>query len=269
MAEKVRGLLNGLVKFPWWGSMFLSAAVYAALFWVVPLIIEGQSLLRPLTPFAERMAPAAAFLMLISAAVSAYHQICKGWLLERPADVGAGEGPKRRQFESLVGEAFRRQGYMVLHRIEDGPGRGANIWLRKNGQVAFVQCKHWKARTVGVEAVRELSGIMATECVQNGIIVTCGSFTLDAVELARGSSIALIDGPRLMQLITFQQQSGYRQAEQEAAQTSPRHGSGMVPRVAGKGPYGRKAIHVRLRSPECRSLVAAGGSIRDVSHYSI
>lgn len=240
MAEQVRGWLNALVKFPWWATLILAAGVYAALFWVVPVIIEGQSLLRPLAPFIEHMAPAAGFLMLILAAVSAYHQICKGWLLEQPAGAGSKEGSKRRQFERLVSEAFRRQGYMVLHRIEDGPEHGANIWLRKNGQVAFVQCKHWRAKTVGVEAVRELCDIMAAESVKNGIIVTCGSFTLDAMELARANSIALIDGPRLMEMITSPQQSGYLQAEQEAAQAGPRRGSGMVPRVATKASYAGK-----------------------------
>ena len=221
MAEKVRDWLNMLVRFPWWLSMFLSAVAYAALFWVVPVIIEGQSLLRPLAPFIERMAPAAGFLMLISAAVSAYHQICKGWLPERLAGAGSKEGPKRRQFESLVSEAFRRKGFMVLHRIQDGPDRGANIWLRKNGQVAFVQCKHWKAGTVGVEAVRELYGVMRAESVKQGVIVTCGGFTLDAMEFARAGSIALIDGPRLTQLMASVPQSGNIQAQQQPGRTCP------------------------------------------------
>lgn len=216
--------------------MILSAGAYAALAWVVPVINEGQTLLRPFTPIVVHMAPAAAFLMLLAAAVSAYRQLCKGWL----AGAAAGEDPRRRQFEDLVCEAFRRKGFMVLNDVEDGPARGADIWLRKKGQVAFVHCRHWKDETVGAGAVRELCGVMAAESVKNGIIVTCGSYTLDAVELARASSIALIDGPRLMELMTSPQQSGYLQTGQEAVQASPGSSSTMVPRVASKGPYAGK-----------------------------
>jgi restriction system protein len=223
--------------------MFLSAVAYAALVWVVPLILEGQSLLRPLTPFVERMAPAAAFLMLISAAVSAYHQICKGWLPERPAGAGAGEEPNRRQFESLVGEVFRRKGYMVLNDLEDGPARGSDIWLRKNGQVVFVHSRHWKSRNVGAGAVRELHGAMKAESVKHGIIVTCGGFTPEAKKLARASSIVLLDGLRLTRMIASVEQTGDTQAQPEAARTFPGRGSEMAPRVASKGTHaaGKKA----------------------------
>jgi restriction system protein len=87
--------------------------------------------------------------------------------------------------------------------------------------VAFVQCKHWKAGTVGVEAVRELSGVMTAESVKHGVIVTCGGFTLDAMEFASASSIALIDGPRLMQLIASAEQSEDSQVQQQAGREWP------------------------------------------------
>ena len=60
MAESIHDCLNGLVEFPWWVSVILAAGVYAALSWVIPVIIEGQSLVRPFTSFIESMAPAAA-----------------------------------------------------------------------------------------------------------------------------------------------------------------------------------------------------------------
>jgi len=236
MAERVRGWLNALAKFPWWVSVVSAAGVYAALSWVVPVIIEGQSLLRPFTLFIESMAPAAALAMLLVAAVSACCQFRRSKLEKRQIRTGSEGDPRRLQFESLVSEAFRRKGYMVLHRIEDGPGRSANIWLRKNGQVAFVQCKHWKAGTVGVEAVCELSSVMAAESVKNGIIVTCGSFTLDAMELARTSSIALIDGPRLAQLLASAEQGEKPQARPQAGRAFPGRSNEMVPRIASKGP---------------------------------
>jgi restriction system protein len=81
----------------------------------------------------------------------------------------------------------------VLDNIEDGPDGGVDLRLRKNGQVVFVQCKHWKARSVGVKVVRELFGVMAAKHVKHGSVVTYGEFTPEAREFAKANSIALID----------------------------------------------------------------------------
>ena len=96
----------------------------------------------------------------------------------------------------------------MLDNIEDGPDGGVDLRLRKNGQVVFVQCKHWKARGVGVKVGRELFGVMAAKSVKHGIVVTYGEFTSEAGEFAKANSIALIDGPKLTQMIASVQQSG-------------------------------------------------------------
>ena len=66
-----------------------------------------------------------------------------------------------REFEMLVGEAFRRRGYSVR-----------------------VQCKQWKAKKVGVKIVRELYGVMAAEGAGGGYVVTSGEFTKEAIAFA-------------------------------------------------------------------------------------
>lgn len=258
MAEKDRGLLNDLVELPWWVSVILSVAVYAALTWVVPIFTEGQSISRPLTSFFESMAPIAALVLLLVAAVSAYYQLRQGKLLERQTGQDSEDEPSRRQFEGLVSEAFRRKGFMVLDNIADGPDGAVDIWLRKDGEVSFVQCKHWKTLNVGVSAVRELYGVMAAESVRHGVIVTYGGFTPEAREFAGANSIELLDGPQLTELIAAVQQSGNMQVRPEAAPSCPRCGSAMVLRVARKGPYAGKKFWGCSRFPECRGLVFAG-----------
>ncbi len=57
-----------------------------------------------------------------------------------------------RQFESFIGEYFREQGYFVMETPE-GPDNGVDLVLRKDGEKTYVQCKHWKTNTVGVEKV--------------------------------------------------------------------------------------------------------------------
>jgi restriction system protein len=101
-----------------------------------------------------------------------------------------------RQFESFVGELFREQGYFVLEAPE-GPDNGVDLVLRKHGEKTYVQCKHWKANTVGVNKVRELLGSMTAGGAQAGVFVTVGDYTKAARDFARESGIALIDGEEL------------------------------------------------------------------------
>ena len=137
------------------------------------------------------MGPLLSMVLLSAAAVSLFFQFRKGKLFERQTGLASIGELDWRQFESLVSEAFRRKGLLVLDNIEDGPDGGVYLRLRKNGQVVFVQCKHWKARSVGVKVVRELFGVMAAKSVEHGIVVTYGDFTSDAVEFAKSNSITL------------------------------------------------------------------------------
>jgi restriction system protein len=147
---------------------------------------------------------------------------------------------------------------MVLNNVGEGPDGGVDIWLRKNGEVSFVQCKHWKSGNVGVTEVRELHGAMAAESVRHGTIVTYGGFTPDAIEFARANSIELVDGPRLTKMIAAVQQSSNSPAQPEVGRTCPKCGSEMVLRVARKGPYAGKKFWGCSRFPDCRGLVFAG-----------
>jgi hypothetical protein len=63
-----------------------------------------------------------------------------------------------RDFELLVGEAYRRQGYQVIERGGAHPDGGIDLELRDKDKKLVVQCKRWQTRTVGVELVRELYG---------------------------------------------------------------------------------------------------------------
>jgi restriction system protein len=125
--------------------------------------------------------------------------------------------------------------------------------------VVFVQCKHWKARSVGVKVVRELYGVMAAKNVKHGIVVTYGDFTSEARVFAKANAIALIDGPKLTQMIASVQQSGNMQTQQEVARICPKCGKEVVLRVAKKGAYSGKKFWGCSKFPDCRGVVSAGG----------
>jgi restriction system protein len=150
-----------------------------------------------------------------------------------------------REFERLVGEAFRRDGFQVVETGGGGADGGIDLVLTKGSEKTLVQCKQWKARSVGVSIVRELYGLMAAKGAAAGYVVTSGSFTEDASAFAEGRNIALINGERLLDLIaTGQQVSG--SASQRASSRSigpqasqclpcPVCGLAMIKRIARKG----------------------------------
>ena len=75
------------------------------------------------------------------------------------------DGMSWREFEMLVGEGFRLQGYQVVETGGGGADGGVDLVLTKpgknGGEKFLVQCKQWRAFKVGVDVVRELYGVMA------------------------------------------------------------------------------------------------------------
>lgn len=104
------------------------------------------------------------------------------------------DGISWREFELLVGEAFRRKGFSVTERGGNGPDGGVDLELHLGTDKYLVQCKQWKALKVGVAVVREFFGVMAAEGAAGGFIVTSGIYTEEAKAFARGRNIQLVDG---------------------------------------------------------------------------
>lgn len=123
-----------------------------------------------------------------------------------------------REFEMLVSEAFRLQGYSVTEAGGSAPDGGVDLVLRKGSESFLVQCKQWKAFKVGVGVVRELYGVMAARGAAGGFVVTSGSFTADAATFAQGRNVKLVSGTHLHALL---QQAKTSLAGKVAVPTSP------------------------------------------------
>lgn len=111
-----------------------------------------------------------------------------------------------RQFEQLVGEAFRRQGYSVEETGLGGADGGIDLILRKDGRRTLVQCKQWKRQQVGVSVVREMYGLLAHHQAHAVKIACIGTYTKDAERFAEGKPIELISGEQLLKMIQAVQQ---------------------------------------------------------------
>jgi hypothetical protein len=101
------------------------------------------------------------------------------------------------EFEWLVGELFRREGWEVRETgRQDGPD--GNIDLELTGQQGrrIVQCKRWDSWEVGVDEVRKFAGTLMREALPGnaGIFVTLSHFTNQTSAEAQKIGLALIDG---------------------------------------------------------------------------
>lgn len=106
-----------------------------------------------------------------------------------------------REFEQLVGEAYRRQGYAAEETGQGGADGGVDLILRKAGRTTLVQVKQWRRRKVDVPTVREMYGLMLHEGADAVRIAALGGFTVAAERFASGKAIELINGPALLELV--------------------------------------------------------------------
>ncbi|MBD9480578.1 restriction endonuclease [Pseudoxanthomonas sp. PXM02] len=106
-----------------------------------------------------------------------------------------------RDFERLVGEAFRRRGYTVEETGLGGADGGIDLILRRDGKRTLVQCKQWRREKVPVNVVREMYGLLTHHRADAVRIAALGGFTEDAAKFAEGKPIELIDGTALLGMI--------------------------------------------------------------------
>lgn len=200
--------------------------------------------------------------LAIAALTSALHRSQASSLHQR-AHAGGMDALRRMswsQFERLIGEAFRRRGFDVRETGKGGGDGGVDVVLAKDGRKYLVQCKHWRAQSVGVAVIRELNGVVAARGASGGFLVTSGTFTQQARVFARTCPIDCIDGEQLEKLIHQPDASpgaggGVGSVPSAGpAKSCPKCGSAMVQRVAKKGPNAGTGFWGCTRYPACRGI---------------
>lgn len=261
MGRRQRGLLDHvfdtLVQMPWWAGV-----TAAFLFWVFGAAMFGESsdssMNSALAPLFKLVFNGLALLSLAAAVVSAIRGASRRKLLDRQKGIDSVRLLSWREFEQLVGEAYRRRGYDIEERGGSGSDGGVDLVLRGQGERVLVQCKQWRARRVGVDKVRELFGVVAAAGADRGILVTSGRFTQAAQTFATGKALDLVDGSSLAQLVPdVQRQSPATvdvklDMDSPALTTCPVCGSDMVLRTARRGPNTGSQFYGCTQFPKCR-----------------
>lgn len=105
------------------------------------------------------------------------------------------------EFEILVGEIYRLQGFSVAINKATGADGGVDLVLTRDDERVLVQCKNWNGTKVTAKEIREFFGVTVSEWATRGIFVTSSTFTRDAQEFAEGKPLELVDGEKLMTLV--------------------------------------------------------------------
>jgi restriction system protein len=112
------------------------------------------------------------------------------------------------QFELVVAEIYRRQGFTAEVSAGLGPDGGVDVKLTKDGSTTLVQCKQWKTRKIKVPAIRDFYGTMTHERAQRGIFITTGEYTQDCHDFAEGTPIRLLSRSAIDQLVRTAERPG-------------------------------------------------------------
>jgi len=276
-------VLELMARLPWWVGVLLAGVSYVVLHAMASrpvathvgpmpdLSVVVRAVIQGLATGGQYLLP---LICVVGALASFVGRRRRQGLFQMASD---GEGAEVlrdmtwREFELLVGEAFRRRGYRVHEEGGTQPDGGVDLVLDRAGQRYLVQCKHWKVSRVGVKVVRELFGVMAAQGAAGGFVVTSGNYTPEAIAFAQGRSLELMDGPALLALIRDVRRDVQRspstsmeapnkqpaaQLQQPSVPTCPKCQARMARRVARRGSTAGQAFWGCEMFPSCRGVRA-------------
>ncbi len=279
-------LIDLAALMPWWITLPLALIAYLWLNSIVTSPIPAPAnppdlgshmsgmMLRVLAVPAQYFVPAA---LIFGAIASIFGRLRRKKLFDSVAsDEHTLESISWREFELLVGEAFRRKGFTVQETGQGGADGGIDLVLLKDGEKYLVQCKQWRRQLVQVNVIRELFGVMTAEGAKGGFVVISGRFTKDAKVFAQGKNLQLIEGAELNEMIRQSRATATRQKAQPTTSkapyqptpaspdpivqahrttqpTCPTCQATMVPRVAKRGSNAGNSFWGCSQYPKCKS----------------
>lgn len=276
MGRGRRSTLDDLARLPWPVALVVGLLGYAVVRHGIPewLARHGGPLGKAFAAQPDTLAPFAWMFLAIctlAAAASFFAARKRRRLLDTRTNLDSIAALGWRDFERLVGEAFRRRGYTVEETGLGGADGGIDLILSRDGKRTLVQCKHWKRERVPVNVVREMYGLVTHHQAHAVQIAAMGGFTNDAERFAEGKPITLINGKMLLSMIREVQEQPLPAMSSSAipADTAPalREHVGTAPpcprcsatMVLRKNRHNGAGFWGCSRYPACRGTEASGG----------
>lgn len=260
-------------KLPWWACLLLAIVSYGVLhsFAIRPIIPLGtgpgqlgaavsNGLITTMAMFGQYIMAFAFCISAIISAITAFRQKKLYNNVAMRTDTAVLNEMSWDEFEMLVGEHFRRQGFQVSRQGGNGPDGGVDLVLKNKSETYLMQCKQWKAYKVGVLPVRELFGVMSASGAAGGYVVTSGMFTDEAQAFAKGLNVELIDGRKLRQIIDNARKPALTTTQppktlQVTLPNCPKCGAEMKKRVARQGSNAGNEFWGCSAYPACKGVL--------------
>jgi restriction system protein len=263
-------------RFPWWVGLMLALASYLVLHTfasrpVTPIPAGpeqmshaiNQGLVKGLVICGQYILPLVFGLGAMFSAIAAVRQKkIYNAVVSRPGIATLNE-MSWEDFERLVSEYFRRNGFQVTRVGGNGPDGGIDLVLRMKSETYLVQCKQWNAYKVGVWPVREFYGVMTSQGAAGGYFVTSGVYTEEAKAFVEGLNLMLIDGRKLREMIDVASKVAASVTTVASRPTStspvcPKCGSEMIKRVARQGANAGNEFWGCITYPKCKGIWPIG-----------
>jgi restriction system protein len=173
-----------LLRSPWWISMGIGAALFAAARFALPEAYKIYAFFFAL-PF------------LVIGTYTAWQQLRRPSAARVADTLAAIRAMSWEEFSAAIEDAFRREGYAVkrLNAAE------ADFELLKAGRVSLVGCKRWKVARTGIEPLRELHDAKGKFDAHECIYVAAGEVTDNARKYAAEQAIRLVSDAALATLL--------------------------------------------------------------------
>lgn len=252
----IEELLEVLMDAPWWVSLIVGGMFYGVLRFAFPAIWPDPKTMSGM--FASMASQFAWFsvIFIVPAVVSLFRSARKRRMLDRQCGIASIRSLPWKQFEELLGEAYRRQGFTVFENPGMGADGGIDLTIKRGGETYLVQCKHWKTYKVGINVVREMLGLVTAHGATGAIVVTSGAFTNEAIDFAAAQRVELVDGDDLVRMIGALQAAPTMAAAAPApaspTRTCPQCGKDLVLRMAKRGRNAGGEFWGCSGYPDCR-----------------
>ncbi len=125
------------------------------------------------------------------------------WLVRRPRDemsfgLHALSGLRWREFSKLVLASMAERGLVEAVPEQQESREPQSTFLLARGEERWLlSCKHGSAYRIAAAPVHELAASIRLGAAQGGILATDGKIEKEGRDAAQGTSIELLDGPRL------------------------------------------------------------------------
>lgn len=242
MRRRNKSFADSLLIAPWWFSAVLGFVVFGGIRWGLPIWAGEDNTRQIICKAVVPLAPLALLFFGAFAFASYLFTQRNRRLVDEQTGLESLRKISWKDFEYMVAEAYRRQGFQVEYSLSRGADGGVDMLLRKDGRTSLVQCKQWKVFSVGAPVVREMFGLMTAEHADEIIIVTSGKFTREAITFAEGKPIRLINGQSLLVLLQSVQTSHKDASPKTETKTEPLSvpicptcGKAMLLRTAKRG----------------------------------